>query len=362
MDYNSTRFLPLYVKDIWTPDIALLNTINKFEIITRAVDRSIAWAAYDGHVYYAIGGVLGTSCDPDISHFPFDVHECYLQFVPHQNIFFAGKMINSSIFQIAEPEVGLSEIDEDGKWDYHALKPCVVNIENRQLFAATFPIVIKRRWAFVFVNIIVPLLLLGYLNVMVYLIPLEAGERISFAITVLLSYTVFMIVMVGKTPDTSHPMPMLSFFLIFKLICSALISVSVIIISHFFHHDGSATPPKMYQKIARDIEDIQMTVCCERTKNEGEENMNIKSLGHELIVEDNNETHVISTPLHTANDNRVSQRDWKTVCRAIDKVLLVIFLFITMIETVVFFFILLRFDGKHLDTDRQNPEVCADYN
>ena len=115
----------------------------------------------------------------------------------------------------------------DGEWKYRAGNPCVRKIEKSKIFAVYFPIKLLRRWPFTFCNILIPVLLLSFLNVCVYLIPIEAGERVSFAITVLLSYTVFMIVTIDIVPEMSDPMPILSYFLAFKMLYSSCIAVSL---------------------------------------------------------------------------------------------------------------------------------------
>jgi hypothetical protein len=53
-----------------------------------------------------------------------------------------------------------------------------------------FHIAIKRRATFALLNLILPIFTMGILNLFVFLLPAESGERVGYAITVLLSIAV----------------------------------------------------------------------------------------------------------------------------------------------------------------------------
>ena len=58
----------------------------------------------------------------------------------------------------------------------------------------------KRRPGFFIVNIVMPVVLLSALNIMVFLIPVDSGEKISYGITVLLALSVFLSIVADMLP------------------------------------------------------------------------------------------------------------------------------------------------------------------
>ncbi len=63
-------------------------------------------------------------------------------------------------------------------------------------------------------NIMIPTIVLSCLSLLVFGIPIDAGEKISLGITVLLSFSVFMLVLNDITPHTSENIPVISKWII----------------------------------------------------------------------------------------------------------------------------------------------------
>ena len=72
-----------------------------------------------------------------------------------------------------------------------------------------FTIKLKRKPVFYVMTLLVPSLVLSLLTVVVFLVPPEAGEKISLSISILLSFTVFLILLADNIPQTSEQMPVL---------------------------------------------------------------------------------------------------------------------------------------------------------
>jgi hypothetical protein len=58
-----------------------------------------------------------------------------------------------------------------------------------------FKLKIKRRALYYGVMIIAPTVLFALMNPLVFLLPIESGERVSLAMTILLSYAIFLTLM-----------------------------------------------------------------------------------------------------------------------------------------------------------------------
>ena len=72
-----------------------------------------------------------------------------------------------------------------------------------------FAIKLKRKPLFYVMTLLVPCLMLSLLTGVVFMVPPEAGEKISLSISVLLSFTVFLMILADNMPQTSDKMPIL---------------------------------------------------------------------------------------------------------------------------------------------------------
>lgn len=73
----------------------------------------------------------------------------------------------------------------------------------------TFTINISRKPLFYVVNLIVPCVMISMMSVLEFILPCNSGEKVSLGITVLLSLTVFMLVIAENMPATSDNIPVL---------------------------------------------------------------------------------------------------------------------------------------------------------
>jgi len=72
-----------------------------------------------------------------------------------------------------------------------------------------FTLYLRRRYTFYVMNIIVPCTLLSVLVMVVFCLPPDAGEKISLGISVLLAFTVFLLMVAENVPRTSLHTPII---------------------------------------------------------------------------------------------------------------------------------------------------------
>ena len=87
------------------------------------------------------------------------------------------------------------------------------------------------------VTIIIPTLLFCLLNPLVFLLPVDSGDRISLSMTILLSYAIFLTLVSSSIPATSNPMCVLLLVLIIIIMISGIIAVFAIITLKYYHDD-----------------------------------------------------------------------------------------------------------------------------
>ncbi len=174
----------------------------------QAFEKIRVLIAYDGKVHWEPGGVFLTTCDIDITQFPFDTQRCPIEIGA-----WAYKSTRMNL-TTATPVVEMGEFKINGEWlmiGSHAhweevVLPCCPDIRYSKV---VFTLYMSRRYMFYVMNIILPCVLLSILILIVFCVPPDAGEKISAGISVLLAFTVFLLMLADSVPRTSLDVPIL---------------------------------------------------------------------------------------------------------------------------------------------------------
>ncbi|KAF8564716.1 hypothetical protein P879_06761 [Paragonimus westermani] len=110
----------------------------------------------------------------------------------------------------------MSNYVQNGEWDI--LKVNVVRQEvvypccDEPYPYLRFTIYMRRRNLYYLFNIILPCLWLTVLSLISFWLPPDSGEKITLGITVLLAFSVFMLLIAEKMPATSEFVPLIGKF------------------------------------------------------------------------------------------------------------------------------------------------------
>jgi len=72
-----------------------------------------------------------------------------------------------------------------------------------------FKLHLKRRYKFYVMNIVLPCVMLSVLILIGFCLPPDAGEKISLGISVLLAFTVFLVMIADSIPRVSSAIPLI---------------------------------------------------------------------------------------------------------------------------------------------------------
>ncbi|GFO02267.1 neuronal acetylcholine receptor subunit alpha-10 [Plakobranchus ocellatus] len=149
-----------------------------------------------------------SSCQIDITFFPFDTQVCKLKMGSWAYTGLQVNVWNSS------HTMDLSNLVDNGEWELLgvAVKRNVVfyNCCKEPFPDVTFSIQLRRRTKYYFMNIIIPCIILSFLCLGGFLLPPESGEKITLGLSVLLTITVFMLMVADKMPQTSESISVIS--------------------------------------------------------------------------------------------------------------------------------------------------------
>jgi len=213
--------------------IFFFNSIND-ESSAQLDQRATRVRIYNtGYTFWASPYIFKTLCKINVENFPFDTQQCMLKFGAWQydgnevNIVNDKKVAALAKTRVPNGEWEVLKVDIIRKVIYYA---CCPDLPYPEL---SFVIHMKRKPLFYIVNLVLPNILIAFLAFFSFFIPVESGERVSFVITVLLSMTVFMLLIAESIPPTSDAVPMIgiyytfSIFLVFLALAATAITLRI---------------------------------------------------------------------------------------------------------------------------------------
>ncbi|XP_052776130.1 neuronal acetylcholine receptor subunit alpha-9-like [Mya arenaria] len=165
---------------------------------------------------------IEASCLVNVANFPFDIQTCD---------------VNIAVWGYDETEVTLHPVIKNDKGaDYiqsstWSLKNISIQGKNS---ATNTPFVqvtllIQRHYEYYLLNVIMPPTLLSVLDPCVFILPASSGERMSFAVTCFLAFSVFMTLLGDNLPKSSVPVAHVAYFMMYMLIHSCAVTFCTII-------------------------------------------------------------------------------------------------------------------------------------
>jgi hypothetical protein len=114
----------------------------------------------------------------------------------------------------------------------------------------TFNITLRRKTLFYTVNLIVPCVGISFLTVLTFYLPSDSGEKIALCVSILLSLTVFFLLLAELIPPTSLVVPLIGKYLLFTMILVTLsILVTVIVLNVHFRSPSTHSMPEWVRRV-----------------------------------------------------------------------------------------------------------------
>ncbi|XP_038610272.1 5-hydroxytryptamine receptor 3A [Tachyglossus aculeatus] len=219
--FDSITQLSIPSNCIWVPDIL----INEFVDVGKSPDIPYVYVQHHGEVQNYKPIQVVTACRLDIYNFPFDVQNCSLTFTS-----WLHTIHDVNISLLRKPE----NVEQDktlflnqGEWELLCVLPQFqeFSIEGNNSYAEMkFYVVIRRRPLFYTVSLLLPSIFLMIMDIVGFYLPPDSGERVSFKITLLLGYSVFLIIVSDTLPATAIGTPLIG---IYFVVCMALLVISL---------------------------------------------------------------------------------------------------------------------------------------
>ncbi|OWF41680.1 acetylcholine receptor subunit beta-type unc-29-like [Mizuhopecten yessoensis] len=245
-NYNNLTITHFKQKEIWTPPFVLSNSYDGIDLLGN--DNMHIALTYAGVVNLAIPVKLSSSCDADVTYYPFDQQTCDLILLPW------GYSNNQIQLNAISSTLDTTQYAENPIWN---LVSTVQQSFQTPTLGFQMAITFKRKPLFFVVNFILPTILMCFINMLVFLLPADSGERVGFSVTVLLSIAVFLSIVSSFLPQTSTPqMALLCYMLIAHVILSVMIMVCTIFGLRFYLRSEEQRVPRWIAKMTRYVNNV----------------------------------------------------------------------------------------------------------
>lgn len=257
---------------VWTPDIFINNrkTQNEEDIFNS---RYRVWINQNSVVSWKVYGDITSRCQQDMTLFPFDKHECSIEFSSQA---YCSNSVNftatNPLVQIHTqyPATALWKVETNGLEARYSENGCSPVLSFRLRFVRK-PIVIV-------VVIAIPIIILLIMNVAIFCLPPSSSEKIGLSTSIFFIIALFFVYGSDVFPLFGSSVPLIIVYLIISIVFSALSLIASIFVIRLSYRRTDVEPPSWLLNIARCMGALlcirhgnEVDSCCSRKKKRNDE-------------------------------------------------------------------------------------------
>uniref|UniRef100_A0A8C5XGG9 Acetylcholine receptor subunit alpha n=1 Tax=Microcebus murinus TaxID=30608 RepID=A0A8C5XGG9_MICMU len=255
-------------------------------------------------------------------------------------------------------ESGEWVIKESRGWKHWVFYSCCPTTPYLDI---TYHFVMQRLPLYFIVNVIIPCLLFSFLTGLVFYLPTDSGEKMTLSISVLLSLTVFLLVIVELIPSTSSAVPLIGKYMLFTMVfVIASIIITVIVINTHHRSPSTHVMPEWVRKVFIDtIPNIMFFSTMKRPSREKQdkkiftEDIDISDISgkpgptpmgfhsplikHPEVKSAIEGVKYIAETMKSDQESNNAAEEWKYVAMVMDHILLGVFMLVCIIGTLAVF-------------------------
>ncbi|KAL4225158.1 hypothetical protein ACF0H5_015851 [Mactra antiquata] len=218
-DYDNMTDAFMRLSDIWSPPLLLNNAAKEISIMNDASSlSSLSILVFNiGLVAWLAPANFLAQCTINIKYYPFDSQSCHV-------------VVSSWLFldyhiPITSPSdtINFDIYEQNGEWDITGSSVQNISriLSGHHMPAVKFTLNLSRKYSYYLMNMLLPVIILAVMAPFVFLLPAASGEKIGYALTILLSLSVVMTLVSDNIPPTSTNTCILSVYLLMIfMICS----------------------------------------------------------------------------------------------------------------------------------------------
>ncbi|XP_025116293.1 acetylcholine receptor subunit alpha-L1-like [Pomacea canaliculata] len=197
----SSVYLPQ--ADVWLPDLVLYNDVNSMKPLRD--DNALVVVSNDGTVQWLPGFNANTDCMVDVYRYPFDTQTCSL-------IFTTWMMTSDHIQVVTETfYTNWSTVNQEYYIASERADPYdeTTSYNDYWTQGGNFTLTLKRRVTFHVLSTVLPLLSFSLLTPLAFLVPESGGEKLTLAVSLVLTNQVFLVSLSGSMPTSGDTISLL---------------------------------------------------------------------------------------------------------------------------------------------------------
>ena len=214
--YNDISSIHTEQSKLWLPPIIIENSLTKTDRLSEYGNKLISIDS-EGNLLWTILDNYLTTCDIDISFYPFDEQDCQISLstfpIPESHVSIKVDSPRRPLFNTVWFNTG-------GTWQLVESYFHVISYDPKSSYFYTgfeksfeYHLRLRRRTTFYIFNIILPVVFLSLTTTIVFLLPAEAGEKMGVSMAVLLAYSVYLSIIADDLPRTSSQVCYLQVYL-----------------------------------------------------------------------------------------------------------------------------------------------------
>ncbi|XP_077992211.1 neuronal acetylcholine receptor subunit beta-4-like [Glandiceps talaboti] len=239
---------------IWQPTILLSNSANGDYFLPKNTELTVQ---SDGTVINTPPAIFETPCQMTIRYFPFDVQTCRLVFTIWQ---YDTQQIT---FNNGE-RMGLKSSTKNSEWSLMDSSTIIANYTSEKCNISwstmTFELKLERKPLYYVINIVIPCLVMALLTCLIFVLPSESGEKMSFSVSMLIAISVFTLLVADIMPETSKSVPLIAQFLLFDMgFVASCITASIFVLNVYHRPKKDLAMSSLVRKVF--IEQLPYWLC-----------------------------------------------------------------------------------------------------
>ncbi|XP_069924727.1 neuronal acetylcholine receptor subunit beta-3 [Oryctolagus cuniculus] len=351
-EYGGIHSIKVPSESLWLPDIVLFeNADGRFEgsLMTKVIVNA------NGTIVWTPPASYKSSCTMDVTFFPFDRQNCSMKFGSWT---YDGTMVDLILI---DEQVDRKDFFDNGEWEILNAKGMKGN-RKAGLYSypfITYSFVLRRLPLFYTLFLIIPCLGLSFLTVLVFYLPSDEGEKLSLSTSVLVSLTVFLLVIEEIIPSSSKVIPLIGEYLLFIMIFVTLSIIVTVFVINVHHRSSSTYHPMAPWVKSLFLQKLPKLLCMQNqvdrysfpAKEESKPAVRGRVLHKKKQKEISDGEKVLVAFLektadsiryisrHVKKEHFISQvvQDWKFVAQVLDRIFLWLFLIVSITGSVLIF-------------------------
>ena len=204
---------------IWKPSLLLVNSVKGTSEIGDTTSK-VRCNLKSWDCLWKPWVILRGACTPDTRFYPFDSQECSFKIAAW------GHTKSELELKVQGSDWNLEIFQDNAEWTI--VKTSSENFIQHDVSFVELHIKLKRIPTYYVINLIAPVILLALVNVCVFILPAESGERVGFSITCFLSFVVLLNIIMGFIPSSSANLAYLCYYTFIMMVFSCGMSLATV--------------------------------------------------------------------------------------------------------------------------------------